>query len=100
MVNPGQDPRGAGYHVLQSRIAIGSGGLTGKGFLKGTQSRLRFLPARHTDFIFAVLGEEFGFAGVFVVLAAYFAMLARMFTVGRTDRGTGPGFISLSWPPR
>jgi rod shape determining protein RodA len=80
MVNPGQDPRGSGYHVLQSRIAIGSGGFTGKGFLKGTQSRLRFLPARHTDFIFAVLGEEFGFAGVIVVLGAYFAMLVRMFT--------------------
>jgi len=80
MINPAQDPRGAGYHVLQSQIAIGSGGLTGKGYLKGPQSRLRFLPARHTDFIFAVLAEDFGFAGVFAVLAAYFAMLARMFS--------------------
>jgi len=90
MINPAQDPRGAGYHVLQSQIAIGSGGLTGKGFLKGTQSRLRFLPARHTDFIFAVLGEEFGFAGVFVVLAMYFAMLRRMFkSVGHSRDRAG-----------
>jgi len=90
MINPDQDPHGAGYHVLQSRIAIGSGGLTGKGFLKGTQSRLRFLPARHTDFIFAVLGEEFGFAGVFVVLSVYFAMLARMYkSVGRSRDRAG-----------
>lgn len=90
MINPSQDPRGAGYHVLQSRIAIGSGGLTGKGFLKGTQSGLKFLPARHTDFVFAVLGEEFGFAGILVVLAAYFAMLARMFkSVGRSRDRAG-----------
>jgi rod shape determining protein RodA len=90
LVNPGRDPLGAGYHVLQSRIAIGSGGLIGKGFLKGTQSRLRFLPARHTDFIFAVLGEEFGYAGVVLVLAAYFAMLVRMFTsVGRSRDRSG-----------
>jgi len=90
MINPAQDPRGAGYHILQSQIAIGSGGLTGKGYLKGTQSRLRFLPARHTDFIFAVLGEDFGFAGIFVVMAAYFAMLARMFkSVGQSRDRSG-----------
>ncbi len=80
LMNPGQDPRGAGYHVLQSKIAIGSGGLTGKGFMKGTQSRLRFLPARHTDFVFSVLGEEFGFLGVVFVFLAYFLFLARLFT--------------------
>ena len=79
LLNPNEDPRGAGYHVRQSRIAIGSGGLTGKGYLKGTQSQLRFLPARHTDFIFSVLGEEFGFLGVFVVLLLYFLFLARIF---------------------
>ncbi|MCX6565672.1 MAG: rod shape-determining protein RodA [Candidatus Aminicenantes bacterium] len=90
MIHPAQDPRGAGYHILQSQIAIGSGGLTGKGYLKGTQSRLRFLPARHTDFIFAVLGEDFGFAGVFMVMAAYFAMLARMFkSVGQSRDRSG-----------
>jgi len=90
LVNPGQDPRGAGYHVLQSKIAIGSGGLTGKGFRKGTQIQLRFLPARHTDFIFSVLGEEFGFLGVFIVLSAYFAFLARMFkSVGKSRDRAG-----------
>ena len=90
LVNPSQDPRGAGYHVLQSKIAIGSGGVDGKGFMKGTQSQLRFLPARHTDFIFAVLGEEFGFVGVFFVLLLYFFFLARMFqSVGRSPDRAG-----------
>ncbi len=79
LVNPGQDARGAGYQVRQSMIAIGSGGLTGKGYLRGSQSQLRFLPARHTDFIFSVVGEEFGFAGVFVVISLYITLLARMF---------------------
>jgi rod shape determining protein RodA len=89
LINPGQDPRGSGYHVRQSIIAIGSGGLAGKGFEKGTQSQLRFLPARHTDFIFSVLGEEFGFIGVLVVLLLYFFFLARLFhSVGKAaDRG-------------
>ncbi len=79
LFNPGQDARGAGYQILQSKIAIGSGGLTGKGFKKGSQSQLRFLPARHTDFILSVVGEEFGFAGVFAVLGLYFLLLARLF---------------------
>jgi rod shape determining protein RodA len=69
MINPTGDPRGSGYQVIQSKIAIGSGGLAGKGFKKGTQSQLRFLPARHTDFIFSVIGEETGFIGIFIVLA-------------------------------
>jgi len=81
LLDPHQDPRGSGYQITQSKIAIGSGGLTGKGFMKGTQSQLRFLPAPHTDFIFSVIGEEFGFLGVFVVILLYFLMLARMFTV-------------------
>jgi rod shape determining protein RodA len=79
LLNPHQDPRGSGYQIIQSRIAIGSGGLTGKGFMNGSQSQLRFLPARHTDFIFSVIGEEFGFLGVFVIIVVYFLMLARMF---------------------
>ena len=62
-LDPGRDPRGAGYQIIQSKIAIGSGGLFGKGFLHGSQSRLDFLPEPHTDFIFSVLGEEFGLAG-------------------------------------
>jgi len=79
LINPAGDPRGSGYQVIQSKIAIGSGGFAGKGFGKGTQSQLRFLPARHTDFIFSVIGEETGFLGVLVVIVLYFALLARMF---------------------
>jgi len=79
LINPLQDPLGAGYHILQSKIAIGSGGFLGKGYKKGTQSQLRFLPARHTDFIFSVIGEEFGYAGVIVVFLSYFLLLSRLF---------------------
>ncbi|UCF88906.1 MAG: rod shape-determining protein RodA [bacterium] len=67
-LDPARDPLGAGYHVVQSRIAIGSGGLFGKGYMEGTQSQLRFIPEQHTDFIVSVLAEEFGFAGVLVML--------------------------------
>jgi rod shape determining protein RodA len=79
VLSPHQDPRGSGYQLIQSKIAIGSGGLTGKGFKNGSQIQLRFLPARHTDFIFSVVGEEFGFLGVFTVIALYSFMLLRMF---------------------
>jgi len=67
-LDPGRDPRGAGYQIIQSKISIGSGGLTGKGFLGGSQTRLEFLPERHTDFVFSVLGEEFGLLGALAVL--------------------------------
>jgi rod shape determining protein RodA len=79
LINPQGDPRGSGYQLIQSKIAIGSGGFAGKGVMKGTQNQLRFLPARHTDFIFSVIGEETGFLGVFVVIVLYLALLARMF---------------------
>jgi len=79
LINPQGDPRGSGYQVIQSKIAIGSGGIAGTGFRKGSQSQLRFLPARHTDFIFSVIGEEAGFLGVFAVILLYLALLARMF---------------------
>lgn len=79
LLNPHQDARGSGYQVIQSKIAIGSGGFSGKGFMKGTQSQLRFLPARHTDFIFSVAGEEFGFLGIFVLMFLYFLLIARIF---------------------
>ncbi|NIP58603.1 MAG: FtsW/RodA/SpoVE family cell cycle protein, partial [Gemmatimonadetes bacterium] len=62
-LDPEVDPRGAGWHLIQSKVAIGSGGLTGKGFTLGTQKRLDFLPEQHTDFIFSVVGEELGFVG-------------------------------------
>lgn len=77
---PNQDPRGAGYQLRQSKIAIGSGGLTGKGYHKGTQSQLRFLPARHTDFIMAVIAEELGFLGLLVVFGLYFLLIYRFFS--------------------
>jgi rod shape determining protein RodA len=76
-LDPEQDPLGAGYHIIQSMIAIGSGGLYGKGWLNGTQSHLEFLPERSTDFIFAVLCEEFGFTGVVVLLTLYLFLIFR-----------------------
>jgi rod shape determining protein RodA len=79
VVFPGKDPRGAGYQILQSKIAIGSGGFFGKGFKKGTQSQLRFLPARYTDFVFSVVGEEFGFLGVAAILFLYYLFISRIF---------------------
>jgi rod shape determining protein RodA len=74
-IDPNRDPLGAGYHVIQSQIAIGSGEIFGKGYMRGTQNRLDFLPAQHTDFIFAVFSEEWGFVGGFVLLACYFALI-------------------------
>ena len=70
-LDPSSDPLGAGYHITQSKIALGSGGWTGRGFMQGTQSRLNFLPEKHTDFIFATLAEEFGFVGAFTLLGLY-----------------------------
>ncbi len=77
LVDPTGDPLGTGYHIIQSMIAVGSGGLYGKGWLNGTQSHLEFIPERSTDFIFAVLCEEFGFMGVMVLLGLYIALIAR-----------------------
>lgn len=77
LFDPHRDPLGAGYHIIQATIAVGSGGVFGKGWLNGTQSHLEFLPERATDFIFAVYCEEFGFIGVIVMLAAYALVLAR-----------------------
>lgn len=76
-LNPETDPLGAGYHIIQSKIAIGSGGLEGKGWLQGTQSQLEFLPERHTDFIFSVFSEEFGLLGVIVLLFLYGFIICR-----------------------
>ena len=80
-LNPESDPRGSGYHIIQSKIAIGSGGTTGKGWLNGTQSQLEFHPERHTDFIFAVLAEEFGFLGVLLLFALYLFIIYRGLTI-------------------
>ncbi|MGH7863512.1 MAG: rod shape-determining protein RodA [Candidatus Binataceae bacterium] len=85
-VNPEADPLGSGYHIIQSEIAIGAGGTFGKGYLKGTQSRLNFLPEQSTDFVFAVFAEEFGFAGSLVLLGLYGAIIARGIWIARHAR--------------
>jgi rod shape determining protein RodA len=77
LIDPEKDPLGAGYHIIQSKIAIGSGGMLGKGWLDGTQSQLEFLPERHTDFIFAVIGEEFGLIGSVLLLAIFLYVIGR-----------------------
>lgn len=86
-LNPEDDPLGAGYHIIQSKIAIGSGGLFGKGWLNGTQSHLDFLPERHTDFIFAVFGEEFGLFGAIALLCLYLVIVARGLYMAANSEG-------------
>jgi rod shape determining protein RodA len=77
LLDPSSDPLGAGYHIIQSTIAIGSGGLFGKGWMQGTQNQLDFIPERTTDFIFAVFGEEFGYVGMALLVGLYLALVAR-----------------------
>ena len=84
--NPDKDPLGAGYQIIQSKIAIGSGGLTGKGFLRGTQSYLDFLPEKHTDFIFTLFSEEHGFTGSLLLLILYAIMIFRILRIGSLTR--------------
>jgi rod shape determining protein RodA len=93
VVFPSRDPRGSGYHILQSKIAIGSGGLLGKGFARGTQSQLKFLPARHTDFVFSVIGEEFGFLGIICVLLLYYFFIWRLFRSAGKSRDRAGVYI-------
>jgi rod shape determining protein RodA len=92
-LDPSLDPRGAGYQKIQSQIAVGSGGLVGRGFLEGSQSQLGYLPARHTDFVFSVLAEEAGFVGVVVVLALYLFVLWRMLETARLARDRLGAFL-------
>lgn len=82
-LNPDADPFGAGYHIIQSKIAIGSGKILGKGLFEGTQSQLNFLPENHTDFIFAVIGEELGFVGCVLVLFLFFLVLYRTWRIAQ-----------------
>jgi rod shape determining protein RodA len=91
-IDPSNDPLGAGYHITQAKIALGSGGWTGRGFMQGTQSRLNFLPEKHTDFIFTTLAEEFGFVGAFTLLILY--VLIIMFCVA-SAMGNKDRFASL-----
>jgi rod shape determining protein RodA len=85
-LNPDRDPLGAGYQIIQSKIAVGSGGIFGKGFLKGTQSYLEFLPEKHTDFIFTLFSEEFGFVGSALLLIIYAIIIYRIVSIGATSR--------------
>ena len=85
-LNPEKDPLGAGYQIIQSKIAIGSGGLFGKGFLNGSQSYLDYLPEKHTDFIFTLFSEEFGFAGSIFILVLYGIIVSRIIKIGNVTR--------------
>jgi rod shape determining protein RodA len=87
-LDPDRDPLGAGYQIIQSKIAIGSGGLSGKGFLQGTQSYLDFLPEKHTDFIFTLFSEEFGFIGSVGLLLLYMIIIIRIIQIGSIARNS------------
>jgi rod shape determining protein RodA len=94
-LNPDRDPLGKGYQVTQAKIAIGSGGIHGKGFRQGTQAKLEYLPARHTDFIFAVLGEEWGFIGVMIVLGLYLFLIIQALNFAKNARDRGGTFLAI-----
>jgi len=85
-LDPDKDPLGAGYHIIQSIIAIGSGGILGKGFMKGTQSQLRFLPEHQTDFVFSVFAEEWGFLGSFILIFLFLSLVLWSLRIARTSR--------------
>jgi rod shape determining protein RodA len=94
-LDPSQDARGAGYQQIQARITVGSGGLTGKGFKQGTQGQLRFLPVAHNDFIFSVLAEEQGFAGVLVALGLYLFVILRALEAARLSKDQLGSYLVL-----
>ena len=96
MLDPESDPLGSGYHIIQSKIAIGSGGSFGKGWLNGTQSHLEFLPERHTDFIFSVYAEEFGFSGILILLALYLLIIFRGIYITTQAHGTFSRLLGAS----
>jgi rod shape determining protein RodA len=95
VLEPARDPKGAGYQLIQSLIAVGSGGVTGKGFLAGTQGQLQFLPEQHTDFIMAVLAEERGFIGSAIVLGLYFLLFYRCVATARAARDRTGVFLAM-----
>ncbi|MEL6566141.1 MAG: rod shape-determining protein RodA [Pseudomonadota bacterium] len=94
-LDPSQDPLGAGYHITQSQIALGSGGWTGRGFMQGTQSRLNFLPEKHTDFIFTTLAEEFGFIGAFSLLFLYTLIIVFCVVSALTNKDRFSSLLTL-----
>ena len=93
-IDPDRDPLGSGYHILQSKIAIGSGGLTGKGYMQGTQTQLNFLPEKHTDFIFTMFSEEMGFIGSVILLALYLLVLLFITYMALRCRSTFPRLVA------
>ncbi|NLI16131.1 MAG: rod shape-determining protein RodA [candidate division Zixibacteria bacterium] len=93
-LDPGQDPSGSGYHVIQSKIAIGSGGIIGRGFMKGTQTKLDYLPERHTDFIYSVISEELGFVGSIMVLLLFSLIIVRGFMVAYKARNPFNSYVA------
>ena len=93
--NPERDPLGNGYHIMQSKIALGSGGVLGKGYLEGTQSHLNFLPEMHTDFIFTMFGEEFGFLGSFVLISLYAGLIFLSIKMSLESRSEFGKYLSL-----
>lgn len=92
-LNPGSDPLGKGYNIIQSKIAIGSGGFWGKGYKKGTQGQLLFLPEKHTDFMFAATAEELGLIGIIIIIAAYFLLLKTLFQKAFNTTNNRPLFL-------
>lgn len=94
-IDPSSDPLGSGYHITQSKIALGSGGVTGRGFMQGTQQRLNFLPEKHTDFIFTTLGEEFGFVGGIVLLVLYGLILLFCFASALSNRDRYGSLVTI-----
>jgi len=94
-LNPQADPLGAGYNIIQSIIAVGSGGISGKGFMQGTQTQLSFIPEHHTDFIYSVIGEEWGFVGSAVVMVLYFLLFRRAFEIAQKARDREGSLLAL-----
>ena len=94
-LEPTRDPKGSGYQLIQSLIAVGSGGIFGKGFLSGTQGSLQFLPEQHTDFVFAVLAEERGFIGAMLALGLYFVIIYRCLATARAARDRLGVFLAI-----
>lgn len=95
-INPASDPFGSGYHIIQSKVAIGSGGLFGKGFLKGTQSQLNFLPEKHTDFVFSVICEEFGFIGGSVLIILFLVLFYFIIQIALINREVNAKLLCVS----
>ena len=94
-LDPAADPKGAGYQAIQSMVTIGSGGINGQGFESGSQTQLGFIPEQHTDFIFTIIGEEFGFIGIFAVLVMFLFLIWRLVWIGKNTKTTFTGMVAV-----